>query len=210
MSIDSNDRSDSIRTRRANSQTHCLEHSRRVGASREDRSAPPAPARDTTVDLNESAPRVGPNDGYVSGVFDAGEVSTISTTYPYDFHDDFHFAFVGPVYREHDARHDASRFARTTRDWHATRRGGGGRGAAGGRPAAPPRERALTIPDPAGTRRVPPGPDQLHAASRGARPGRGARRGGRCAECARGHICNLRTYDTEPGNRQRAAQISVN
>ena len=71
MSIDSNDRSDSIRTRRANSQTHCLEHSRRVGASREDRSAPPAPARDTTVDLNESAPRVGPNDGYVSGVFDA-------------------------------------------------------------------------------------------------------------------------------------------
>ena len=93
VSIDSNDRSDSIRTRRANSQTHCLEHSRRVGASREDRSAPPAPARDTTVDLNESAPRVGPNDGYVSGVFDAGEVSTISTTYPYDFHDDFHFAF---------------------------------------------------------------------------------------------------------------------
>ena len=199
MSIDSNDRSDSIRTRRANSQTHCLEHSRRVGASREDRSAPPAPARDTTVDLNESAPRVGPNDGYVSGVFDAGEVSTISTTYPYDFHDDFHFAFVGPVYREHDARHDASRFARTTRDGT---RPGAAAGAAARRGGGRPRHRAsarcaLTIPDPAGTRRVPPGPDQLHAASRGARA-RGA-----VPAAVRG----VRT--TFDGRYGTAAQISV-
>ena len=170
MSIDSNDRSDSIRTRRANSQTHCLEHSRRVGASREDRSAPPAPARDTTVDLNESAPRVGPNDGYVSGVFDAGEVSTISTTYPYDFHDDFHFAFVGPVYREHDARHDASRFARTTRDGT---RPGAAAGAAARRGDNPrPRGYAAGTARPRSTPRSVP---------RRPRPGRGARRGARSA-----------------------------
>ena len=168
MSIDSNDRSDSIRTRRREhrfkrpfrfdsdaprqlpntlSRTHC----RRVGASREDRSAPaPAPARDTTVDLNESAPRVG---GRTTGTFS-----------------------------EYSTQARSPQFAARAR-------------------VDNPRPRGTA----AGTARPP---DQLRAASRGARPGRGARRAVRGVRTTVTFaLCGHSTYGTSNGEPQQPARI---